>query len=321
MAQGCHLIYSDADKDHFPITAHTKPVTEENAADSFESTFQVNWHLLPSQNILNTDAKGICIDRKEAGRHIDFKHIERIDGFEKRMDKLPDKDKDFIVGLITARTDVQSDFITGLGNPHLQDDMAATLPKALQTIMKRDPTATGLFEGVREKESSWIGNLKNSASGSANGIAFEVLASASLCNRETGGLKISYQDRLSFGQKFQASYGPQDTIPVTDGKAASFFQQPHRTTVEADLLITRHTIWSYREIAVDFKHSTGKAQIDKTQLEGVAVALKTGDVDEFHFVSNTSYASDVIEEVDRLNRELREANCPEIKLHSNYNWK
>ncbi len=318
MAQGCHLVYSNSDREHFPITGHKEGMKEKEVKAAFKAAFNLKWSRRPSQNIFQKGPGGLYINRKNAAKYMDIRHYDRIDTFKKRMAKLSSRDKDFLVGLAMARSDVQSEFLAGFGNPHLKNEMAAALPRALQTILEQDSKATGLFEGLRKNESSWIGNLKNSGTGKADGIAYEVLASASLCSRAASDLKITHMDRLNFGQKFQARYGQQNVLPVTDGTTQDFFRQPNRTTVEADLLITRPGFGSSKEIAVDFKHSAGKAGIDSSQLKGVAVALKTGDVNEFHFVSNTDFLPTVVREVNQLNAELRNAKCSEIQLHANY---
>lgn len=242
-----------------------------------------------------------------------------INTFEDRYGQLPPKEQAFLTGLLCTRGDRQADILRGLGNPSLSEEMAVALPSALREILEHDPRAVGLFDQARSGASSWISTLKNSNENAAQGLAYEVLATARLFHKAAGDLKIGAGDQVDFGLKLQASYGGQGNLIVTDGREAGFFFQPYRGTVEADLLITR--AGGLESIAVDFKYSTGHAVIDRKELEGVKVVLLTGEVQEWHFISNASFSSTVIHQVSEINQELQKAGCPSIQLHGNYDWR
>lgn len=315
MAQGCHLIYSQADREHFPIEADHP--TAEEISRQFTAAFNLPWGRAPSQGIVQEDGVGIRIDRGQAMCH--GVGEAAIHTFEDRYGRLTPQDQAFLTGLLCARGDRQADILRGLGNPSLGEEMAGALPSALREILEHDPRTVGLFQPARFGASSWISTLKNSNENAARGLAYEVLATASLFHKAAGDLKIGAGDQVDFGLKQQASYGGQGNLIVTDGREAGFFFQPYRGTVEADLLITRHG--GLESIAIDFKHSIGHAAIDRKELEGVKVALLTGEIQEWHFISNVSFSSSVIIQVNEINQELQKAGCPPIQLHGNYDWR
>ena len=320
MAQGCHLIYSHSDREHFPLNEKIERPTVEAVADQFMAAYNLPWGYIPSQGLVVNETSSIKIDKPKVMGVYGISE-GTVDTFTNRYQNFEPRDQAVLTGLLSARGDRQADIIAGLGNVFLNDDMAQKLPSALDQLMKYDRGITGLFDAARKGASPWISNLKNTGSGKADGIAYEVLASAQMIHHPPKGLFICPNDNLDFGPKMQASYGGRGDLNVSDGAVSEVFSQPYRGTVEADLLITRSPWDGGGEIAVDFKHATGTAGIDTEQLKGVAVALKTGEVTEWHFVSNTSFSNTVKEHVRKINEDLKTSNNPTIQLHENYDWK
>ena len=320
MAQGCHLIYSHSDREHFPLNNKIEKPTVKDVAAQFRAAFNLDWGGISSQGLVKTEPSGIKIDRDKALGAYDISN-GMLDTFTTRYQNLEVREQALLAGLLSARGDRQADIISGLGNYKLNNDMAKEIPSALDHLLKHDNEISGLFNQVRKGESSWISNLKNTGTGKADGIAYEVLASARMLHSPPKGLTISIGDNLDFGTKIQASYGGGGDIHVTDFNREEVFSQPYRGTVEADLLITQSPLSGGKEIAVDFKHAVGKAAITTQQLEGVAVALKTGEVSKWHFVSNTSFGDSVKEHVREINEELTATRNPTIQLHEHYNWR
>ena len=321
MAQGCHLIYSNSDREHFPLQEVITQPSVEEVAKKFHATFNLPWTNIFSQKIMTEDGLGVKVDRAEASKYLIGK--DTIDKFEERFNELLPEDKAMVTGLLCTFGDRQVDLMTGLGNPYLKSEMAVALPQALQEVYKHDPGTCGLFNCARAGASAWVSNLKNEAKGKADGIAYEVLATARLLRKPTGDLKIYPTDQVDFGSKGQATYGS-GTFTVTDGWVKEPFFQPCRKTIEADLLITRpHLDGNAEQIAVDFKHYTsGPAAVDEKQLQGIQLALKTGEFSEWHFVTNAdSYQSSVVEKVNEINQDLANSGTPPIQLHTNYNWR
>ena len=84
---------------------------------------------------------------------------------------------------------------------------------------------------------------------------------------------------------------------------------PSRKTIECDVLIQRNTLTSYREIGIDFKHG-GEARPRyasddlKNQVNNVVRAIQHGQLDEYHFVTNTTFGTSFREVIDSANQEL-----------------
>ncbi|MBX7255916.1 MAG: hypothetical protein K1Y02_06110 [Candidatus Hydrogenedentes bacterium] len=216
-------------------------------------------------------------------------------------------------------------------NRELTQTYKEQLPKDIAEVLRIAPTALGLYKeatnrGQRHPLSSQ-GKL-----GRGTGTAYEIMGTAALIRksaRATGKpdspLYISPRDSLDFGIKLQASYA--------DDERKLFHS---RKTIEADLLISRpppqpnRLLEPHREIAVDFKHvKHGKSYSDKDgeqktkegtsslakQLKGVASALKTEEIHEFHFVSNGHFSESFRRAVDNANSELIAYGCKPILLH------
>ena len=260
MAQGCHLIYSNSDRDHFPLTGLIKRQNTEDVARQFQNTFNLKWNPAPSQGLVETTTTGIRIDEVKATANYNVPK-EKLNTFETRFRKLKPRQQAMVSALLNAKADRQSDILTGMGNYNLNNDMANKIPEALNDLLKHDKNISGLFNKVRKGESTWISNMKNTGKGRADGIAYEVLASAKMLQTPINGISISPTDSLDFGIKLQASYGSGGDIKISNGESESLFKQPPRKTVEADLMITQTPLQGGKEIAVDFKHSIGTATI------------------------------------------------------------
>ena len=322
MAQGCHLIYSHSDREHFPLNQKIERPTVDKVAKQFIAAFNLPWDYIFSQGLVENAASGICINEGAISAHGITKEI--LDTFMDRYHVLDTRYQAFLSGLLSAKGGCQADIIKGFGNLSLMGDMVRELPKALDHILKHDNDITGLFNRARAGASSWVSNLKNSGLGKADGIAYEVLATEKILETKPRWLPVSVGDNLDFGRKIQASYGSGGDLKVSNGFKTEIFTQPHRGTVEADLLISK-SLWDLwdggKEIAVDFKHSVGRASIQTEQLEGVAVALKTREVDEWHFISNVQFSDPVKEQVSKINEDLKTSKSPTIQLHENFDWR
>ena len=109
------------------------------------------------------------------------------------------------------------------------------------------------------------------------------------------GLDIVSSDYCSFCFKLQASY---------PGSEKCLKGQPRRETVESDLQIfISKQQW---EVGIDFKHTQNHRPIlpSPKQIAGLASALKTGEIDQFWFVSNYLFSKSSHVLVKSLNEEL-----------------
>lgn len=198
-----------------------------------------------------------------------------------------------------------------VGNQSIPDTYKEELPKAVADIAKINPIVLGLVKPARNwGQTTSIdapGKLGHKTRGA--GFAYELLGTAALINKEskaknTGvSLKIYSTDRPDLGIKLQASY------PFADFELPS---QPKRGTTEADLFITRPTNifdGGHKNIGVDFKHSMNfgvySGEISTSEIEGRKVALMTGEIAEFHYVTNGTFPEKITKAIDKVNSELR----------------
>lgn len=333
MAQGCHLIFSGTDRSNFDFRNQPERPDHE-IRPAVLKALELDDHSRIDQGLIARGPEdSLTIDTDRATEVYGISK-EQIRVFADRLQELPAEDRQIVVRLLESKCDRQADLLTGLGNEWLNDRMSQAVPQALARIYLHDNRSVGLFEPARSGASPWIGTLKNTGQGKADGCAYEVLAAAKMLDRpitsqRTGAaLEIGPLDQLDFGVKQQASYGRDRTFRVTDGETWSDFHQPQRSTVEADLLITRSGCED--QIAIDFKHtdSERECRITQDQLEGVWTALRTGDVDEYHFVSNFRFDAQTVNAVMDINRRIEEHNSnednlsiPPIQLFEHLDWR
>lgn len=194
------------------------------------------------------------------------------------------------------------------GGEVIPESYARQLPSAIATVIKQAPDAMGLFLSAPRHygrgATGLFSNLRHTTRGDA--FAYELLATAVLIDKgfhtkdTLGGLQVYPTDRLDFGIKLQASY---KNVPAKD------LDQPRRGTVEADLFINRNRgpLEPDKIIGVDFKHSRGSTydNYDMQQIKGIQVALQTGEIHEFCFVSNVKFSQGFKDKIQATNEELR----------------
>lgn len=117
---------------------------------------------------------------------------------------------------------------------------------------------------------------------------------------DVGTLKILKGDRLDMGIRLKASYKGADSV----------IKQPERATVEADSFIQKDggLMGNAKCIGIDVKYSKsktyGSGKVEQTQLDGLIVAIQTGQIHEFHFVTNKKFGGgefDLKERIDEAN--------------------
>ena len=206
-----------------------------------------------------------------------------------------------------------------VGNQSIPDAYKRELPKAVADIAKITPNVLGLVKPARNWEQTTSidapGKLGHKTRGA--GFAYELLGTAALINREskaknTGvSLKIYSTNRIDLGIKLQASY------PFADKELPT---QPKRGTTEADLFISHPTIFGHKNIGVDFKHSMNSGrysgQITTSEIEGRKIALMTGEIAEFHYVTNGTFPEPVTKAFDKANSEILDEKGKEVGLIS-----
>lgn len=309
MAQGCHLIYSHSDREHFPL----REATQHAARNQHLEALRRMWSPDQSSSLNGLDTRLECL--------------------KTRMQTYPPEDLKFLNDILAKDPSIERDLVAGLGNSQLDPKMADKIPGAMRHLQESHPEIVGMIGRAGAHSSAWLGTLKNSKPESAAGIAFEVLATARMTrypieSRSGKRLQIARQHELVLGRKYAAAYLRRGDIFTQDGWFASSFHQPDRITVEADLLICRPArTLGYYNVGVDFKHSyTGHPPLEQSQVDGVLVALKTGEIQEFHFASNTSFSPGAVEMIDAANAEIDRHNAaqddkiPHIELFEHVRW-
>lgn len=213
------------------------------------------------------------------------------------------------------------------GNEIINEAYKEALPDAVARIAKHTPDVTGLVASSRGRGASSLDkNLKHSTRGDA--FAYELLGTAEIL-RQSGlsgkpmkasnggrGLFIGKNDRIDLGVKLQADYHSNEV----NRPAGTGIYNKLRTTIEADALISRGAKTGAAPIAVDFKHtrnngscksrdskSSANKQPFKSQLDGIENAIRTGDIGEFHFVTNGTFADSMKGPIEDLNLKLNES--------------
>jgi hypothetical protein len=195
----------------------------------------------------------------------------------------------------------------------LRHDVAAVLlmcPHAGGLV--RELTLRG--QGRATGSASKLGSHSNSGVGAA----YEIMGAAALAK---GGSKASNgapslniysgRDIVTFGDK---SYMNRRIIDKDTWEA------PSRASIECDIRIARPTIDGFREIGVDFKHvrenGTKHSSADlKNQVENVVEAIKSGQLHEYHFVTNGNFGSGAKEVIAQANVELARTGDTPIGIH------
>lgn len=310
MSQGCNLIFSTEDSKNFPLPERIGPSPEFDSRQLAE-----RWGIrgaVAGPVPIKLDGSKFVVDAVIAASH-GVDPVSRAQ-FCQRTEVWSKDCRDLVISLAGARPDLQASIIRGLGNPQLLNEMAVALPKALAEFKHEFPAAKGLLEKAMKEygpwQTTWLSDLANQGKGVANGIAYELLMANRMRTESVDGLQIFKTDLPNFGQKHQGRYGDWGT----------------RRTVESDLLISRPVEYlgipqGYREIYIDFKYRTGSAHVSSSQLEGIAVALRSGEIHEAHFVSNHEFNSRTKTYVESINEKLRADDENVIQLHEGLSWK
>lgn len=206
-------------------------------------------------------------------------------------------------------------------NARIPDDYREQLPKDVARVLRVCPDAAGLVKAMtlRGQNRPLASRARlGSDSNVAIGSAYEIMGTAALIGKLSspvnGGPKLYIEpatDTVTFGVK--------STIN-REMNRFGFVELPTRRTIESDIRIGRsEPFGGYREIGVDFKHSLGGARHTssdlKNQVENVARAIRHGEIDEYHFVTNGRFAESFQRVIDAANEELKATGCMPIACH------
>lgn len=191
--------------------------------------------------------------------------------------------------------------------------IASITPDALGIVKPATNWAPPRKDGTPSRQVTPIdapGKLGHKTRGAA--FAAELLVTAALIQKSSlsgnshskfrNSLKIMPGDRLDLGIKLQASHKGGPTIV-----------QPRRKTVEADAFIQRPdpSTGDTMILGIDVKHSmnagtyNGQGHEFSKQINGLVVALREGEIEEYHFVTNGRFGLGVKELIDKANDRLQ----------------
>jgi hypothetical protein len=326
MPQGCHLLYSSADRESFDLLQ--RPERPEDALrERVLRDLRIPTGPLVD-GILAVGPEHAALDVQRATVYGLLP--EELDRFQQRWAASEGRCEKLGTVMARVRAERQAEFIRGMANPHLSDRLAGAIPGALERIHRHCSSVHGLFEPARANATAWVTTLTYRGKGQADGYAYEVVAAARIIDhpprsRQNRPLHLNVASLLIFGQKQQASYGNAREIVIHDERGTSVINQPKRRRIEADLTIVQP---DGREIGIDFKHTSvgGKSEVKESQLEGARIALITGEIHEFHFASNTAFTAGTLDHVAKANRQIAEHNrqtddsVPPIELFEHYGY-
>ena len=201
------------------------------------------------------------------------------------------------------------------GNQKFDNVERAKLARSLVTVTQITPNILGLVHPAKNygpRASAVLGNLTHKTRGYA--FAYEINGTAALINAPSKAgngnvsLHISPSDRVDMGIKLQASYAGLNRANVE-------MYRPKRGTVEADTFVDSK---SRGTLGIDFKFaSTGRGSVvEESQLQGVFNAIRTGEVQEFHFVANGTFGITAKNRIANYNETLQQAESKSQKEYT-----
>ncbi|MBS1301534.1 hypothetical protein [Loktanella sp. SALINAS62] len=194
-------------------------------------------------------------------------------------------------------------------------------------VLEICPRAAGIVKALTfrgQKEGMTLMKDIASRGNKAIGSAYELMGTAALGDKTSiasnskhsaPSLRINVgKDHVVFGAKSHIN----SSFPDGKTRVAST-----RKTIESDIQIGRKTPDGYREIGVDFKHvkNAGSKSLDRrggrdvSQIENVAKAIQSGDLHEYHFVTNGRFSEPFKEAIDKVNDDLVASGNDPIGLH------
>lgn len=206
-------------------------------------------------------------------------------------------------------------------NSRIPERYREQLPHDVACVLRVCPDAAGLVKAMTLRgQNTPIGSRAKlgSDSNAAIGSAYELMGTAALIEKVStpvnGGPKLSINAALD-----TVTFGPKSTIN-REMNRLGIIELPTRRTIESDIRIGRFDrLAGYREIGVDFKHSMKgirHASADlKNQVENVTKAIRHGELDEYHFVTNGKFATSFLKIIDSANEELKASGHNPIACH------
>jgi hypothetical protein len=206
-------------------------------------------------------------------------------------------------------------------NSRIPETYREQLPHDVARVLRVCPDAAGLVKAMTLRgQNDPVGSRAKlgSNSNAAIGSAYELMGTAALIDKVS--TPVNGGPELFISSAFdKVTFGPKSTIN-REMNRLGIIELPTRRSIECDIRIGRPNLLGvFREIGVDFKHSmegTRHASGDlKNQVENVTKAIRHGEIDEYHFVSNGRFATSFREVIASANKELQASGCGPIACH------
>ncbi len=220
---------------------------------------------------------------------------DRARELNQRADAWTREGRAVLASVTVQHPDLTAQLIEALGNSERSREMTARMVEALRIHLKDRAPEPGFATKLGPHRGPWQTSLLDDCamrgSNNAKGSGYELIMAAEVRQNHINGLTVNAADKISFGQKAQASIG---RTPIAGWGS-------DKVTCEADQLITRP---DGTNVAVDFKYRSGRLTLTEKELTAFAAAIRSGEWDEVHFVTNAKFQAATVRLVDELNARL-----------------
>ena len=194
-------------------------------------------------------------------------------------------------------------------NARIPETYREQLPQDVARVLRKCPDAAGLVKAMTLRgQTSPLGSRSKlgSDSNTAIGSAYELMGTAALIGKVS--VPVNGGPKLCIGTLDHIAFGIKSTINREMNRLGKI-DLPRRRTIESDIRIGRPDLLrGYREIGVDFKHSIVGMRYAtddlRSQVKGVARAIRHGEIHEYHFVTNGRFHESFRRVVESANEEL-----------------
>lgn len=207
-------------------------------------------------------------------------------------------------------------------NGRIPDAYKPQLRHDVATVLRMCPHAGGLARELTlrgQRGATGSASKLGSQSNAGVGAAYEIMGAAALANGGSRAVNSGAPTlHINVGSDI-VTFGDKAFINGRPGNSGEWIS-PTRGTIECDVRIGRSTPYGFREIGIDFKHSSENGSRHssadlKNQVENVVEAIRDGQLHEYHFVTNGSFGSGFKEVVAQANTELSRSGEALIGLH------
>ena len=204
-------------------------------------------------------------------------------------------------------------------NGRIPEEYKVQLFQDTATVLEMCPHAGGLATELTDRGQRGATGSASKAGANSNvaiGAAYEVMGAAALSRTVSIPLNPGAPAlHIRIGHDI-VNFGPKSFLNRRSEDEKTPWRAPSRRSVECDVHIWRDG----EQIGIDFKHAKEQGvkyvrEDFESQVENVKWAIMEGQIDQYHFVTNGSFHSNIIEIIAEANRTLVEQGCTPIGLY------